>query len=135
MLRGACLCGTVRYEIRAAPWTMYHCHCGTCRKATGTSFATNLVVAADDFVVVAGRDALKAFESSPRKHRYFCGACGSPIFGLRPGQPSYYDVSVGGRGNLWRDSVFGLCNVVGPANPDQGVRASVIPLVGIEATF
>ena len=59
----------------------------------------------------------------------------SPIFGLRPGQPSYYDVSVGGRVNLWRDTVFGIFNVVVPANPDQGVRASVIPLVGIEATF
>jgi hypothetical protein len=59
----------------------------------------------------------------------------SPIFGLRPGQPSYYDVSIGGRVNLWRDSVFGIFNVVVPANPDQGVRASVIPLVGIEATF
>lgn len=59
----------------------------------------------------------------------------SPIFGLRPGHPSYYDVSVGGRVNLWRDSVFGIFNVVVPANPDQGVRASVVPLIGIEATF
>lgn len=80
MLRGACLCGTVRYEIRGAPWTMYYCHCGTCRKATGSSFATNLIVAADDFVVVAGADALTAYESSPQKHRYFCRACGSPIY-------------------------------------------------------
>ncbi len=80
MLRGGCLCGAVRYEIRAAPWTMYHCHCGTCRKASGASFATNLVVAADDFVVVAGADALGAWESSPGKRRHFCRTCGSPIF-------------------------------------------------------
>ena len=58
----------------------------------------------------------------------------SPIFGLSPGHPSYYDVSVGGRVNLWRDTVFLMGNVVVPANRD-GVRASVIPLVGIEAAF
>ena len=58
----------------------------------------------------------------------------TPVFGLSPGHPSYYDVSVGGRVNLWRDTVFGMFNVVVPANRD-GVRASVVPLVGIEVAF
>jgi hypothetical protein len=58
----------------------------------------------------------------------------SPVFGLSPGHPSYYDVSVGGRVNLWRDTVFGMFNVVVPANRD-GVRASIVPLVGIEVAF
>jgi len=58
----------------------------------------------------------------------------SPVFRLSPGHPSYYDVSVGGRVNLWRDTVFGIFNVVVPANRD-GVRASVVPLVGIEVAF
>ena len=80
MLRGSCLCGKVRYEIRGTPLAMYHCHCGTCRKANGSSLATNLVVAADEFVVTAGRESLTAFESSPAKHRHFCAACGSPIY-------------------------------------------------------
>jgi len=80
MLRGSCLCGQVAYEIRGAPKLMYHCHCGTCRKANGAAFATNLIVAADDFAVVAGREALASFESSPRKRRYFCSRCGSPVY-------------------------------------------------------
>ncbi len=79
-LRGSCLCGAVRYEVRGTPWAMYHCHCATCRKATGTAFATNVLVAADDFAVVAGRDALAAYESSPGKRRHFCARCGSPIY-------------------------------------------------------
>ena len=77
MLRGSCLCGRVAYQIRGEPRLMYCCHCGTCRKATGSSFATNLVVLADDFALVSGRELL--FESSPDKHRYFCSACDSPI--------------------------------------------------------
>ncbi len=80
MLRGSCLCGTVRYELRGEPLLMYYCHCGTCRKATGTAFATNMLVPAELFAVTAGQDALSAYESSPRKHRHFCSRCGSPIY-------------------------------------------------------
>ena len=80
MLRGSCLCGTVAYEIRGEPLLMYYCHCGTCRKATASSFATNLAVRTGDFAIVTGRDALTGFESSPNKHRYFCSHCGSPIY-------------------------------------------------------
>lgn len=80
MLTGACLCGRVRYEVRGTPLIMYYCHCGACRKATGSSFATNIIVRADDFAVVAGRERLASFESSPNKRRYFCSGCGSPIY-------------------------------------------------------
>jgi len=80
MLAGSCLCRGVRYEIRGAPQLMYHCHCAQCRKANGASLATNLMVAADDFVVTAGRELLTGFESSPDKRRYFCSICGSPIY-------------------------------------------------------
>jgi hypothetical protein len=34
----------------------------------------------DGFVIVAGRELLAAYESSPNKHRYFCSVCGSPIY-------------------------------------------------------
>jgi len=80
MLRGSCLCGKVRFEVRGEPVVMYYCHCGTCRKATGTAFATNIIVHAEDFAIVSGTELLSAFESSPNKHRHFCSACGSPIY-------------------------------------------------------
>lgn len=80
MIDGSCLCGKVRYEVRGSPLLMYYCHCGMCRKATGTSFATNMLVRADDFEIVAGREAVKPYRSSPDEHRHFCSECGSPIF-------------------------------------------------------
>ena len=95
MLRGSCLCGQVAYEIRGAPKAMYHCHCGTCRKANGASFATNLIVAADDFAVVAGRETLASFESSPRKRRYFCARCGSPVYSHAEATPQIVSVRSG----------------------------------------
>jgi hypothetical protein len=94
MLRGSCLCGTVRYEIQGAPVILYYCHCGTCRKATGSAFASNVIVQSEAFTVVAGRDRLSSFESSPNKRRWFCSACGSPIYSQTEAAP-FVSVRVG----------------------------------------
>lgn len=95
MLRGSCQCGGVRYEIRATPRAMYHCHCAQCRKANGASLATNVLVDSDAFVVTAGREQLGAWESSPQKHRYFCSACGSPIYSHSARSPQIVSVRCG----------------------------------------
>jgi hypothetical protein len=57
-----------------------------------------------------------------------------PLFGLSGARPDYYDISIGGRGALWRDTLFAFVNVVVPLN-DGFVRTAPIPLAGIEATF
>lgn len=80
MLRGSCLCGKITYEVRGSPKAMYYCHCSMCRKATGSSFATNMLVREADFVVTSGQALIKAFQSSPGEHRHFCSECGSPIY-------------------------------------------------------
>ncbi len=80
MLRGSCLCGKVSYEIHGSPELMYYCHCAMCRKASGSSFATNMQVREADFVVTAGAALIKAFQSSAREWRHFCSECGSPIY-------------------------------------------------------
>ena len=81
MIRGSCLCGKVRYELRGSPHSMYYCHCSMCRKATGSSFATNMMARTEDFAIVSGRAFVKAFQSSPKEYRHFCSECGSPIYG------------------------------------------------------
>ena len=79
-LTGRCLCGTVRYRITAPPTMMVFCHCTHCRAASGSSFATNVLVAPKDFEIVAGGEQLGTFESRPGKLRHFCTRCGSPIY-------------------------------------------------------
>jgi hypothetical protein len=46
------------YSLRVSgqPLLMYYCHCIMCRKATGTSFATNMQVRAEDFSILSGQD-------------------------------------------------------------------------------
>lgn len=56
------------------------------------------------------------------------------IFGIVPGRPAYYDLSVGGRVNLWHEWLLGFANATVPLNND-GFRANVVPLAGIEAIF
>jgi hypothetical protein len=80
MTTGRCLCGAVRYELTGTPIGMYHCHCSQCRHANGASFATNVIASAEDLKIVAGKDVLAAYESSPSKQRFFCSRCGSPIY-------------------------------------------------------
>lgn len=56
------------------------------------------------------------------------------LFGLTGDRPDYYTFSIGGRGALWRDTLFALVNVAIPLN-DGFVRTAPIPLIGFEATF
>lgn len=81
MLRGSCLCNRVNYEIKGEPQSMYYCHCSMCRKTTGSAFATNMLIAADDFILISGKDSITGYESSPNEYRYFCSNCGSPLYG------------------------------------------------------
>lgn len=95
MIRGHCLCGRVAYELRGEPREMYYCHCSMCRRATGSTFATNMLALARDFVIVAGRAHLKAYESSPGEHRHFCAECGSPVYGEALARPGLVSIRCG----------------------------------------
>ena len=53
MIKGGCACGGIRFEIDAVR-SMTHCHCTTCRKLTGASFATFAHVGKDKFRWFAG---------------------------------------------------------------------------------
>ena len=92
---GSCLCGTIRYEIRGELGPIVLCHCAQCRKAQGSAFASNAPVGAASFAIVAGAEALTAYESSPGKKRHFCRRCGSPIISTRDAVPDVVRVRIG----------------------------------------
>jgi hypothetical protein len=95
MHTGSCLCGVVKVEIDGDLAPVQLCHCGQCRKASGTAFASNMPVRAEAFRVVGGADQLKSFESSPGKERVFCGRCGSPVISRATAAPDWVRVRVG----------------------------------------
>lgn len=79
-MTGSCLCGGVRYEVTGELGPIAICHCGMCRKASGSAFATNASVARQAFNLTGGSDLVQRYESSPGHWRCFCRQCGSPLF-------------------------------------------------------
>jgi hypothetical protein len=84
MVKGSCACGGIRFEIEAVH-SMTHCHCQTCRKLSGASFATYAHVEKAKFRWLGGEKTIRRYESAPDSFRSFCPACGS----LVPGQAPY----------------------------------------------
>jgi hypothetical protein len=95
MLTGSCLCGGIRYEIRADLESASNCHCSQCRKASGTAFASTAAIPADAFHFVTGENLLKEWESSPGIRRCFCGRCGSPILKRNNARPETIRLRLG----------------------------------------
>ena len=79
MYKGSCLCGAVTFSITGTIEDIVMCHCSLCRKAQGSTYATNGVVNEDDFTL-KGAGKLIGYESSKGNTKYFCHICGSPIF-------------------------------------------------------
>jgi hypothetical protein len=79
MTTGACLCGTVTFEIEAPFVWMTHCHCSMCRKHHGTLYGTTLGVAKANFRWLSGEQNISHYRSSAAFERPFCRHCGSPV--------------------------------------------------------
>ena len=85
---GSCLCGAVKYESSSEPLTVGHCHCVDCRKSSGTSHCTHLVVPDDGFTVSGEVKFFDApADSGNIVSRGFCLTCGSPIYSKNSGMP------------------------------------------------
>jgi len=120
-IRGSCLCGGIRFEIRGRPLSLAYCHCSRCRKVGGLA---NLGVRAKDFHWLQGRELVERYEPKPpfTLVRCFCRRCGTylgepdtspksfPVSahtldddpGIRPilhehvdGKPEWYDIADG----------------------------------------
>ena len=95
MIRGSCLCGSVRYEIEGPLSAITLCHCSQCRKAHGAAFGAYARVDAAGFRWVAGESDVAAFQSSPDVMRTFCKRCGSRLQFLRVSRPQSFSIAVG----------------------------------------
>ena len=94
-LTGGCLCGAVRYEVKASLELIEHCHCSMCRKAHGAAFSTNSVVPTSALKVTAGAEVISEYESSPNRRKCFCSKCGSQLFIRRVNKPEFTVVTLG----------------------------------------
>jgi hypothetical protein len=95
MYLGKCLCGEVEIKISGEINDIIHCHCSLCRKNSGTAFATNGFINADDFEILSGHNYLNKFSFKPGRYRHFCSCCGSPVYSSNEEDPFRYRVRLG----------------------------------------
>lgn len=96
-ITGGCLCGAIRYEIDGEPVRAANCHCDDCRRATGSSFGTNVFYKEGDVKILKGTP--KKFQhpadSGNTMTKMFCDNCGSQVFGSGSGRPGVLGVRIG----------------------------------------
>ena len=87
MLKGSCLCGDVAYEVDGDSKRFYHCHCGRCRKATGTGHASNVILTSPSRAVFTRGEELLTRYKVPGAKRFamtFCRQCGARMPNFAP---------------------------------------------------
>ncbi len=95
MYQGRCLCGGIRFKITGPIRNIIYCHCSQCRRAQGSAFATNGIVAKSDFIITQGEALLTGYESTPGQTKSFCQRCGSPIKSEHIAKPDQVRVRLG----------------------------------------
>lgn len=75
---GSCLCGAIRFTVKAELKPPDVCHCIQCRKHSGHFFASTAVPR--DAVEIVGQDKLAWCQSSIKARRGFCSVCGASLF-------------------------------------------------------
>jgi len=87
---GGCLCGALRYEIRARFLQSTLCHCEDCRRASGAPFVAWSFFPAGSLAWTKGRP--KVILHADRE-RSFCGDCGSPLTFFDPAIPHLFEAN------------------------------------------
>ncbi len=82
VVRGACLCGAMAYEVDGPlEGDITSCHCSRCRKARAAAHGSNLFVEAKHFRWLRGEEQLRSYKvpEALRFTQTFCGGCGAPM--------------------------------------------------------
>lgn len=89
--KGGCHCGLVRFEVVApAKLEVTNCNCSICTK----SGYRHLIVPADRFRLVSGKDALSTYTFNTRTaQHYFCSTCGIKAFYVPRSHPHGFSVN------------------------------------------
>ena len=84
MIKGSCLCGGVTFEFDHFTGPFELCHCGRCRKVSGSAFMAGVAAPRSAFRLLTGRELIKTYDAPilkapPAYRSSFCSRCGSPV--------------------------------------------------------
>ena len=93
-LSGGCLCGSVRYQLKTAPFDCGWCHCRTCQLSGGAPALAFATIGTYDFAWSKGEQQVRWFKSSSFGRRAFCDECGTPLMIVVDHQPDTVDFPI-----------------------------------------
>src|SRR6266576_6201319 len=80
-LTGGCNCGVVRFEVTEPLVAASYCHCKRCQRRSGAAASPSAHPAPRAFRIVSGKDKLRMWKPQDGGEKWFCGECGSSLFG------------------------------------------------------
>ena len=80
----------VVFEIVGELPPIYQCHCSLCRKVSGSSSNSAMIVKADNFNWVSGQNLIGEYSTASGFKSEFCRNCGSPVPNLTSDSKSYW---------------------------------------------
>ncbi len=88
IVRGSCMCGSVRFHVTKPVTTVRNCHCTRCRRGRAAAHATNGILPLNDVEFVAGEDELASYKVPAAEHfmQVFCKTCGAKMPRLDTGR-------------------------------------------------
>ena len=90
-MTGSCACKSVQFEVSGAFERTGKCHCSDCQKFTGGGPNYWGMVRTDQLEVTRGDPSSfsKQGDSGGLVHRYFCQACGTPLWSGLENRPIF----------------------------------------------
>jgi hypothetical protein len=79
-VRGGCLCGAVRFNLKATVSSFYFCHCSHCQKSSGSAHCSTLFFKDGMLVWEQGEDIYADYtHEGTRFVKRFCTCCACPL--------------------------------------------------------
>ena len=72
-----------------------YCHCRRCQRRSGAAASANAHPAEGAFQIVAGEDRLRVLQPEGGGEKWFCGDCGSALFGRNPAHADSIGIRMG----------------------------------------
>ena len=114
-VEGGCLCGAVRYAVKASPLTVYNCHCKDCRRTSGAAYTMSMPADRRHVALLKGElvDYDKRADSGRIIRMRGCPHCGVRVWNEPQSFPDIFVVKPGTLddmgwavpiGNIWTNS-------------------------------
>lgn len=97
-MQGRCTCGEIRFRLKAKPMFVHCCHCTWCQRETGSAFAINAMIEAEEVELESGtpEEMLMPSESGKGQLVSRCPKCRVAVWSVYSGAgPAIRFVRVG----------------------------------------